>query len=81
MGVETENYEITTKGFENTRSWFPFLVVQVSSEILSVGYLKGWYKSESSLMTCAAEVHGSVIRMACSILSDATRLSPIGNWF
>ena len=30
---------------------------------------KGSYKSESSLMTCEAELHGSVTRMACSILS------------
>ena len=82
MGVETENYEIAAKGFENTRSWFPFLVIQISREILPVGYLKGLYKSESSLMTCAAELHGSVIRMPSSILSHissaektSTRLS------
>ena len=43
----------------------------VSSEILPVGYLKGQYKSESSLMTCEAELHGSVTptRMPSSILS------------
>ena len=31
--------------------------------------LKGQYKSESSLMTCEAELHGSVTRMVYSILS------------
>ena len=46
------------------------LVVRVSREILPVGYLKGLYKSESSLMTCVAELHGSVTRMPSSILSD-----------
>ena len=45
------------------------LVVRVSREILPVGYLKGRYKSESSLMTCVAELHGSVTRMPSSILS------------
>ena len=35
-----------------------------------MGYLKGQYKSESSLMTCVAELHGSVTRMPSSILSD-----------
>ena len=45
MGVETENYEIAAKGIENTRSWFPFLVVQMSHQVLPVGYLKGQYKS------------------------------------
>ena len=73
MGVETENYEIAAKGFENTRSWFPFLVIQISRVILPVGYLKGLYKSESSLMTCEAELHDWVSRMTCSILS------PIGS--
>ena len=63
MGVETENYEIAAKGFENTRSWFAFLVVRMSS------HLKGMYKSKSSLRTCEAEMHGWVSRMACSILS------------
>ena len=38
-------------------------------EILPVGYLKGLYKSESSLMTCVAELHCSVILMPSSILS------------
>ena len=66
MGVETENYEIAAKGFENTRSWFAF---PSSGQAAPVGYLKGGYKSESSLMTCEAELHGSVTRMACSILS------------
>ena len=69
MGVETENYEIVAKGFENTRSWFAFLVVRTTLEVLPVGYLKGRYKAESSLMTCEAELHCSVTRMPCSILS------------
>ena len=73
MGVETENYEITAKGFENTDFVVCILVVRVSREILPVGYLKGRYKSESSLMTCVAELHGSVIRMPSSILSDIGR--------
>ena len=33
------------------------------------GAIKGPYKSESSLMTCEAELHGSVTRMVYSILS------------
>ena len=71
MGVETENYEIAAKGFENTRSWFPSLVVRMSSQVLPVGYLKGLYKSESSLMTFEAELpaHSWISRVACSILS------------
>ena len=70
MGVETENYEIAAKGFENTDFVVCILVVRMSSEILPVGYLKGQYKSESSLMTCVAELHGSVTLMPFSILSD-----------
>ena len=70
MGVETENYEIAAKGFENTDFVVCILAVRVSREILPVGYLKGRYKSESSLMTCVAELHGSVTRMPSSILSD-----------
>ena len=73
MEVETENYEIAAKGFENARSWFAFFVVGRHRKILSVGYLKGWYKSESSLMSCEVELHCSVTRMASSILS------PIGS--
>ena len=69
MGVETENYEIAAKGFENIDFVVCILVVRVSREILPVGYLKGRYKSESSLMTCVAELHGSVIRMPSSIPS------------
>ena len=69
MGVETENYEIPAKGFENTDFVVCILVVRVSSEILPVGYLKGRYKSESSLMTCVAELHCSVTRMPSSTLS------------
>ena len=66
MGVETENYEIAANGLENTRSWFPFLVVRMSRQVLPGGYLKGLYKSESSLMTCEPELHGLVTRMASS---------------
>ena len=76
MGAETENYEITAKGFENTS-----FVVCISSLMVSLkfcpwaaGYLKGLYASESSLMTCEAELHGSVTRMPSSILSL------IGRW-
>ena len=71
--VETENYEIAAKGFENTRSWHAFSVVgttsRTSSEILPVGYLKGLNKSESSLMTCEAELHGWASRMQSPVLS------------
>ena len=69
MGVETENNEIAAKGFENTDFVVCILVVWVSSVILPVGYLKGRYKSESSLMTCEAELHGLVTWMPSSILS------------
>ena len=58
MGVETENYEIAAKRFENTDFVVCTLVVRVSREILPVDYLKGRYKSESSLMTCEAGLHG-----------------------
>ena len=60
MGVESENNEIAAKGFENTDFVVCILVVRVSREILPVGYLKGWYKSESSLMTGEAKLHGLV---------------------
>ena len=76
MGVETENNEIAAKGFENTDFVVCILVVRVSREILPVGYLKGRYKSESSLMTCVAELHGSVIRMPSSILSHIGNSEP-----
>ena len=52
--VETENNEIAAKGFENTDFVVCILVLRVSREILPVGYLKGRYKSESSLMNCEA---------------------------
>ena len=57
MGVGTENYEIAAKGSENTE-----FVVRISSrstsrQVWPVGDLKGRYKSESSLMTCEAELH------------------------
>ena len=55
------------------------LVVRVSREILPVGYLKGRCKSESSLMTCVAELHGLVIRMPSSILSHIGRRQ-VGGW-
>ena len=58
MGVGTENYETAAKGFENTRSWFAFFVVAATGKVLPVGYLKGRYKSESSLITCEAELQG-----------------------
>ena len=70
MGVETENYEKTAKGFENTDFVVCIWSPGVSSQFLPVGYLKGRYKSESSLMTCVAELHGLVTRMPSSILSD-----------
>ena len=56
-------------GFENTDFVVCILVVRVSRQFLPVGYLKGRYKSESSLMTCEAELHGSVTRMPSSTLS------------
>ena len=70
MGVETENYEIAAKGFENTDFVVCISSPAVSRQFLPVGYLKGRYKFESSLMTCVAELHGSVTRMPSSILSD-----------
>ena len=72
MEVETENYEIAAKGFENTDFVVCISSPAVSRQFLSVGYLKGQYKSESSLMTCEADLHGSVgsvTRMPSSILS------------
>ena len=68
------------EGFENTRSWFEFSVplsstwfafsvVGTSSEILPVGYLKGRYKSESSLMTCEAELQSWVSWMTHHMLT------------
>ena len=41
----------------------------MSRQFLPVGYLKGRYKSESSLMTCDAELHCSITWMPSSILS------------
>ena len=68
MGVETENYEIAGKGYENTD-----FVVCISSPAVNRQFLpgcfKGRYKSQSSLMTCEAELHGSVTRMPSSIAS------------
>ena len=69
MGVETENNEIAAKGFENTDFVVCISSLTVSREILPVGYLKGLYKSESLVMTCEAELHGSVTRMPSSIPS------------
>ena len=69
MGIETENYEIAAKGFENTDFVVCISSPGVSRQFLPVGYLKGRYKSESSLMTCEAVLHGSITRMPSSILS------------
>ena len=44
-------------------------VVRTSQEILPVGYLKGQYKSESSLMAFEAELHGWVSRMARPVVT------------
>ena len=52
------------KRFENTRSWFAFLGVGSSSEVLPVGYLKGRYQFEPSLMPFEADLHGWLCRMA-----------------
>ena len=58
MGVETENYEIAAKRFENTFRAMGFR-----------GAFTGPYKSESSLITCEADLHDSVTRMVYSILT------------
>ena len=65
---ETENCEIAAKQFENTSTWFAFFVVGTTANF-PVAYLKGWHKSESSLMTCEAKLHCWVSRMASPILS------------
>ena len=51
MGVVTENFEIAAKRFENTDFVVCISSLMMSREILHVGYSKGRYKSESSLMT------------------------------
>ena len=66
MGVETQNYEIAAKRFENTFRAMGFGFCRVEE---TGGACKGPSKSESSLMTCVAELHGSVIRMPSSIPS------------
>ena len=50
-------------------SWFAFPVVRTNREVVPVGYLNCRNKSESSLMTCEAELHGLVTQMVSSILS------------
>ena len=69
MGVETENFEIAAKRFENTFRAMGIRDFRSSQSRNTGGAFKGPYKSESSLMTCAAELHGSVTRMVYSILS------------
>ena len=69
MGVETDNYEIAAKRFENTFRAMGFRDFRSSRSRNTGGAFKGPYKSESSLITCEAELHGSVKRMVCSILS------------
>ena len=66
MGVETQNYEIAAKRFENTFRAMGFGFCRVEE---TGGACKGPSKSESSLMTCEAELHCSVTRMVYSILS------------
>ena len=68
--VETENYKIAAKRFENTFCAMGFRDFRSSRSKSTGGAFKGPYKSESSLMTCEAELHGSVTRMPSSILSD-----------
>ena len=77
MGVETGNYEIAAEGFENNRLWFAFFVVGRHREILPLGYLKGRYKSDSSLMTYEAELQCccSITRIASSILSPISMMN------
>ena len=69
MGVETGNYELAAKRFENTFRAMGFRDFRSSRSKSTGGAFKGPYKSGSSLMTCEAELHGSVTRMASSILS------------
>ena len=69
MGVETENCEIAAKRFENTFRAIGFRDFRSSRSRNTGGAFKGPYKSESSLINCEAELHGSVIRMPSSILS------------
>ena len=70
MGVETENYEIAAKRFENTFRAVGFRDFRSSLSRNTGGAFKGPNKSESSLITCEEELlHGSVTRMVYSILS------------
>ena len=65
MGVETENYEIAAKRFENT---FRAIVFGFRGRRTPEG-LKGPYKSESSLMTRAARL-GNPDGLFYHVLSD-----------
>ena len=69
MGVETENCEIAAKRFENTFRAMGFRDFRSSRSRNTGGAFKGPYKSESSLITCEAELHGSVTRIVYSFLS------------
>ena len=69
MGVETGNYELAAKRFENTIRAMGFRDFRSSRSKSTGGAFKGPYKSGSSLMTCEAELNGLVSRMACFILS------------
>ena len=61
MGVETENYEIASKDLKIADRGLHFLC-QGKQRRFASGLFKGqvqnYYKSESSLMTCEAELHG-----------------------
>ena len=59
---------IAAKRFEKTFRAMGFRDFRSSRSKITGGAFKGPYKSESSLMTCE-ELHCSVTRMACSILS------------
>ena len=80
MGVETENYEIAAKRFENTFHVMGFRDFRSSRSRNTGGAFKGPFKSESSQMTCEAELHGSVTRMVYSILSLMGRLEMCRRW-
>ena len=81
MGVETENFEIAAKRFENTFRAMGFRDFRSSRSRNTGGAFKGPYKSESSQLTCEAELHGSVARMVYSILSLVGSLAKISGYF
>ena len=63
-GVETENYDVAAKRFENTFRAIGF-------GFRGRGTPEGLLKARTNLSpTCEAELHGSVTRMPSSILSD-----------